>query len=166
LIDQNPFNPQSWNLYGYGRNNPLVNTDPSGRCSQGDDGKYHDDAGEPCVDARSIKSVTVTEKAPKVRDLEAEARAELVSTKPFGVIRTRTETSQCLPSAQQTITAIANAAPTVCGGGGFVFAGREYEVGAVSYFHGYCQLREADALSMRKIREVPATVGNGAWAAT
>ena len=28
--DQNPFNPQSWNLYSYGRNNPLIGTDPDG----------------------------------------------------------------------------------------------------------------------------------------
>jgi hypothetical protein len=30
LYDQNPFDPQSWNLYSYGRNKPLVNIDPSG----------------------------------------------------------------------------------------------------------------------------------------
>jgi RHS repeat-associated protein len=29
--DQNPGNPQSWNLYSYGRNNPLIGTDPDGR---------------------------------------------------------------------------------------------------------------------------------------
>jgi hypothetical protein len=28
--DQHPANPQSWNLYAYGRNNPLVMIDPSG----------------------------------------------------------------------------------------------------------------------------------------
>jgi RHS repeat-associated protein len=30
LLDQFPENPQSWNLYAYGRNNPLNGTDPSG----------------------------------------------------------------------------------------------------------------------------------------
>jgi RHS repeat-associated protein len=29
--DQNPLNPQSWNLYSYGRNNPLAGVDPDGR---------------------------------------------------------------------------------------------------------------------------------------
>jgi len=31
LIDQFPSDPQSWNLYGYVRNNPLINVDLSGR---------------------------------------------------------------------------------------------------------------------------------------
>jgi RHS repeat-associated protein len=30
FADQDPVDPQSWNLYGYGRNNPLRFTDPSG----------------------------------------------------------------------------------------------------------------------------------------
>jgi RHS repeat-associated protein len=29
--DQDPSDPQSWNLFSYGRNNPLVNFDPTGR---------------------------------------------------------------------------------------------------------------------------------------
>lgn len=34
FIDQNPGNPQSWNLYHYARNNPLVYLDPSGRAAE------------------------------------------------------------------------------------------------------------------------------------
>jgi RHS repeat-associated protein len=51
--DQDPSDPQSWNLYGYARNNPLVNTDPSGRaCIVGGDGSRSDDnsGGESCAD--------------------------------------------------------------------------------------------------------------------
>jgi RHS repeat-associated protein len=36
FADQHPEDPQSWNLYGYVRNNPLKNTDPDGRdCTNG-----------------------------------------------------------------------------------------------------------------------------------
>jgi len=36
FADQHPEDPQSWNLYGYVRNNPLKNTDPNGKdCQNG-----------------------------------------------------------------------------------------------------------------------------------
>ena len=35
LVDQHAADPQSWNLYAYVRNNPLRNTDPSGRDCMG-----------------------------------------------------------------------------------------------------------------------------------
>jgi hypothetical protein len=36
-VDQHPEDPQSWNLYAYGRNNPLIMVDPSGEyvCGSG-----------------------------------------------------------------------------------------------------------------------------------
>lgn len=39
FADQNAKDPQSWNLYTYGRNNPLRYTDPTGRCVV--DGETH-----------------------------------------------------------------------------------------------------------------------------
>ncbi|OHE79781.1 MAG: hypothetical protein A2107_00020 [Verrucomicrobia bacterium GWF2_62_7] len=76
LLDQFENDPQSWNLYSYVRNNPLIFTDPTGRCKQGADGKYHDSDEGPCV-APGGTSVTVTEKAPKERDHAAEVQAEM-----------------------------------------------------------------------------------------
>lgn len=42
LIDQSPGDPQSWNLYGYVRNNPLRLIDPTGLCSQDSNGSFVD----------------------------------------------------------------------------------------------------------------------------
>jgi RHS repeat-associated protein len=77
LVDQDPSDPQSWNLYSYVRNNPLIFTDPTGLCKKGADGKYHDSEDGPCV-APDSTSITVAEKAPKERDPSAEANAEMM----------------------------------------------------------------------------------------
>ena len=60
LFDQRASNPQSWNLYMYGRNNPLSYVDPTGNCSvKAGDSAATDDPGPPCV-APGGTSVTVT----------------------------------------------------------------------------------------------------------
>jgi RHS repeat-associated protein len=57
LFDQFPDDPQSWNLYAFVRNNPLTNTDPSGRgtCYYTDDKK---DTLLGCDGETKIKIVT------------------------------------------------------------------------------------------------------------
>jgi len=76
LIDQNPAEPQSWNLYGYVRNNPLGYVDPSGRAcvpnnpsgSPSSDPKdYHDDdsGGQTCKESFSGPGGATTATAKK-----------------------------------------------------------------------------------------------------
>jgi RHS repeat-associated protein len=71
LADQQPDDPQSWNLYSYVRNNPLSFTDPSGHecVSNGNGGWQWSGSGETCgdVDAQNrqyhqqgLASATVT----------------------------------------------------------------------------------------------------------
>jgi hypothetical protein len=43
FIDQHPGDPQSWNLYGYVRNSPLIYVDPDGHVCFGEQPN-----GEPC----------------------------------------------------------------------------------------------------------------------
>lgn len=64
LIDQDPTDPQSWNLYSYVRNNPLRLTDPTGQaCIVRDDGSEYDDGGpgQPCSDAHQAQRFTYDE---------------------------------------------------------------------------------------------------------
>jgi RHS repeat-associated protein len=147
---QNAFDPQSWNLFSYGFNNPLRFADPTGRCSKDGNGGYTDDGkGEfpgPCVQGN-----TATATAPKVRDLQAEGQARAAEAQAaidsliYGHWRSAQAANQPMPdaslspSAQQTMTAIANAAPTTCGGGGFFYAGlaKGTESGKVEGFAGY-----------------------------
>jgi uncharacterized protein RhaS with RHS repeats len=73
LIDQNPGDPQSWNLYTYVRNNPLNNLDPSGEaCVRGAGGQFDDDQspGQICAqvdeaDKNYTFSAVVTANAPR-----------------------------------------------------------------------------------------------------
>jgi len=60
LVDQDLADPQSWNLYSYGRNNPLTNTDPTGQaCVYGGAGDLNDQnnytndnsGGQSCAEA-------------------------------------------------------------------------------------------------------------------
>jgi RHS repeat-associated protein len=56
FADQTANDPDSWNLYGYVRNDPLRFMDEDGRaCVMGPDGQWHDDnsGGQSCKDANS-----------------------------------------------------------------------------------------------------------------
>jgi RHS repeat-associated protein len=56
--DQSPGDPQSWNLYSYVRNSPVVNVDPDGTCTV-QNGQYRNDGGPACP-ADAATTVTVS----------------------------------------------------------------------------------------------------------
>jgi RHS repeat-associated protein len=71
LLDQDPSDPQSWNLFSYVRNSPLRFTDPTGReCATLDNGTQGDDGkGTVCkavteADKNKKPDVTVTDFEP------------------------------------------------------------------------------------------------------
>ena len=59
FADQSPTNPQSWNLYSYGRNNPLSGTDPDGRAWQNTNGSWGWVPDDDCRDLSRRASVAV-----------------------------------------------------------------------------------------------------------
>jgi hypothetical protein len=64
--DQHPSDPESWNLYSYVRNNPMSDTDPTGRCTYSN-GKYVPDEISNCSeveDKTQPPTITVTAKPP------------------------------------------------------------------------------------------------------
>jgi len=68
-LDQDPRNPQSWNLYVYGRNNPLRYSDPSGtKCVDTNNGKADDGTGGGCEAAGVDKNGKITPQQFTVTD--------------------------------------------------------------------------------------------------
>jgi len=75
-VDQDPADPQSWNLYTYVRNNPLSNTDPTGNaCIAGTNGNVYDDQspGQSCAEVaadnnKHVPSIVVNAHAPPSLD--------------------------------------------------------------------------------------------------
>jgi RHS repeat-associated protein len=67
FIDQSELNPQSWNLYGYVRNNPLGAIDPDGHaCVDVSGGKADDGTGGGCPEAGVDKDGNETSQEVKV----------------------------------------------------------------------------------------------------
>ena len=54
FADQRPQAPQSWNMYTYGRNNPMLYVDPSGNCTFASDASLGTPASAICADARDL----------------------------------------------------------------------------------------------------------------
>lgn len=88
LADQQPEDPQSWNLYAYARNNPLRFTDPTGNaCVSTNGGKsFHDDdsGGESCADVDKAEKAEreKAEKEQNAHDVELNLYARQLFQQP------------------------------------------------------------------------------------
>jgi len=84
LVDQYIDNPQSWNLYTYVRNNPLINIDPNGECTRDSQGNFHgDDCGQGTGTGDKPDQIRVTPPPPRVDFWAWHQRAQTESEKRF-----------------------------------------------------------------------------------
>jgi RHS repeat-associated protein len=140
FMDQWSDDPQSWNLYGYVRNSPLIYVDPSGgKCVNGVDGNPVGDDGDgtgcPAIGVNATPKGE--EPGPKdivpqtvpVESAPASIIAFIMSPTVDHYVENDTPLSlqarQILSNVYQNTWPIAQ--PT-CGGGAFVYAGPHFEV--------------------------------------
>jgi len=188
-----PANPQSWNRYAYVLNNPLRYIDPLGRdCAYlSDDGTYAEfldqssDEGE-CgehggywVDGGMTRFgynddgslwITGTD-GTNVTNAWYPGSSNVGSTwttyDPFSFISSYyyqlQQQSRATPTSQQYIQAIANAAPTICGGGAFGYYGKGVTAfGAKAFTGGIVEADSRSGISGGSLNEVGvAGVGGG-----
>jgi RHS repeat-associated protein len=117
FLDQYVTDPQSWNLYAYVRNNPLINVDPTGGCSiKSGDKAATDDPGQPCIEPAS-STVTVTAYDPG--GLSPAAQFILASvyekTAPLTKPRTYVEATLISAAAGTSFLAVTNPAIIIDG---------------------------------------------------
>jgi RHS repeat-associated protein len=124
LYDQHPTDPQSWNLYSYVRNNPLIYTDPDGRGCVGEKGNIDDPSvpGPSCKeiaeqDKKVKPSVTVT---AKQGSLWAFLTAPQVPRYVPNEVELPSSSRQVLSNVYQNTWPIAQ---PLCNAGAFVYAG-------------------------------------------
>ena len=83
MVDQSAGDPGSWNLFAYGRNNPLRWVDPSGRCSQVAPGNYVDSDTEGSLIFKGLcRSGTIGSSGKPSMDVQAD-RESIVSNNDF-----------------------------------------------------------------------------------
>ena len=80
--DRNPSDPQTFNLYSYVRNNPLINSDPDGHTCQinsSDGANYDDGDGKGCsvVDAEEVLAPVIYQVTTSNSDVSQELATDI-----------------------------------------------------------------------------------------
>jgi RHS repeat-associated protein len=152
LADQNPFDPQSWNLYTYGRNNPLINTDPTGRTcvtltnADGSTFQGDDSDGQGCgkaqvapTNGQKPSDTNASDVTPSETNVNAQQGSLLGLLLAPAVPRYVANDRPLGPKGQavtQELSKRIDQYPTVCGGGVYAYVGREFGGGGVNGFTG------------------------------
>ena len=174
-----PTNPQSWNLYSYVWNNPSTNIDPSGlSCQTTDDGGSVDDGdGKGCASA-GVKPGNPND--PKTLN-QGQINAQATAKNPSDLEYAWTISTKQIPrydpndvplndNARQIFTRVGRMLPTTCGGGVYIYAGKEFDGGEVNGFAGgITEFDSREGVSKGALFEGGAgegVVGGGGYVAT